>query len=112
MTTKEKIAIMQAFEDGKEIEYRDNTKNDWLDAKSPLWDWIDYDYRIKPQKPQKPFIFEWLCSATEPTPTLFKAKWIGVDIDQKTICVYLPTRDCPLMPKKGKYKITIEEVTE
>jgi len=51
MNTKQKIAIMQAFADGKEIEYRPN-KKEWFDlsaTKEPLWNFTISNYRIKPK---------------------------------------------------------------
>ena len=46
-TTKEKIAVMQAFEDGKETEKLVNVN--WRDVviDEPDWDWKNYDYRTK-----------------------------------------------------------------
>lgn len=43
--TEERIKVMQAYVDGKEIQCRDDDK--WVDVKSP--DWIEcIAYRIKP----------------------------------------------------------------
>ena len=44
---------MQAYEDGAEIEFKVRTirSQDWsvlLSSKSPLWNWADCNYRIKP----------------------------------------------------------------
>lgn len=48
-TTAEKIAIMQAFLDGKKIEYVDiQFGGTWKLNPHPTWNWIEYDYRIKP----------------------------------------------------------------
>lgn len=48
-TTQEKIAVMQAHVDGKEIEFKEFDKADVYSlCKAPLWDWYDFDYRIKP----------------------------------------------------------------
>lgn len=56
MTTAEKIAVMQAYEDGKQIQTRTNLfknnlfKSDWVDMNiEPSWDWVINDYRIKPE---------------------------------------------------------------
>lgn len=57
-TTKEKIAIMQAFEDGKKIELYSKTDNVWYSATSPDWNWAICDYRIKPEHEYVPFTFE------------------------------------------------------
>ena len=49
-TTKEKIEIMQAYERGEQIQIYNYTFNEWQDAgEAPLWDWITFDYRIKPK---------------------------------------------------------------
>lgn len=52
MTTAEKIAVMQAFEDGKQIEFRRsfNNNNVWIDCGGPVWNWDIYEYRIKPEE--------------------------------------------------------------
>ena len=58
-TTKEMIAVMQAYEDGKEIEYTNkNSPMDWLKTKDPLWDWNASDYRVKKATEYVPFTFE------------------------------------------------------
>ena len=56
-TTKEKIAIMQAHADGKEIEYS-FIKDSWYDDKNPCWNWVDYNYRVKEAPEYIPFTFE------------------------------------------------------
>ena len=45
--TKEAIRVMQAFVDGKGVEYQisDGT---WLNALTPSWNWASTRYRIKP----------------------------------------------------------------
>ena len=51
-TTKKHIEVMQAFIDGKEIEYerinRTNVSEIWKTASTPMWDFANYTYRIKP----------------------------------------------------------------
>lgn len=49
-TTKEKIEVMQAFLDGKKVEFKDVLDNRWhimLVLREPAWDWESVDYRIK-----------------------------------------------------------------
>ena len=47
--TKEAIKVMQAYVDGKEIQYRDISLN-WVDCgDNPKWQWFLTDYRIKPE---------------------------------------------------------------
>lgn len=53
-TTKEMIEVMQAYEDGKEIEYYSNLIGGWvLFVGTPSWSWDKSDYRIKPE-PKEP----------------------------------------------------------
>jgi len=48
-TTKEKIEIMQAFEDGKKVECTKRDDDNWLPivVDNPRWEWGDSDYRVK-----------------------------------------------------------------
>ena len=51
-TLKEKIEVMQAALDGKEIEFRLNEGDRWMTCNkpsAPSWDWPYVDYRIKPE---------------------------------------------------------------
>ncbi len=50
-TTKQKIEVMQAFVDGKPIQYKGNDKwSTWKDMPvEPTWDWNYFDFRIKPE---------------------------------------------------------------
>lgn len=56
-TTKEKIEVMQAFEDGKKIEYYryDSYDNAWFPTENPTWDWLNYDYRVKEEPKYRPY---------------------------------------------------------
>jgi hypothetical protein len=49
MTTKEKIEVMQAHLDGKDIECRESGEHEWenINTKEPVWNWVHFDYRIK-----------------------------------------------------------------
>ena len=53
-TTKEMIEVMQAYERGEQIEFMDCSRK-WKDTTNPIWDWIRYDYRVKPKKKFVPF---------------------------------------------------------
>ena len=48
MDIHEKIAVMQAFADGKEIEF--NWGGGWQLCPKPAWDWSKLNYRIKPER--------------------------------------------------------------
>lgn len=57
-TNQEKIAVMQAFEDGKKIELRRSNWIEWQPASIkglPAWNWEDYDYRIAPESKLRPW---------------------------------------------------------
>ena len=64
--TETMVKVMSAYVDGDMIEYRNKTVGgDWSPYTKtvPLWDWPDYDYRIKPEE-KKPVIIEtWRGSA-------------------------------------------------
>ena len=51
-TTAEKIKVMQAFEDGVEIQSMSRRSLVWCDTPLPSWDWSDNNYRIKPPDPK------------------------------------------------------------
>ena len=50
-TTKDKITIMQAYLNGKKIEYRQKDHDTWKEYtdinRAPSWLWTTFDYRIK-----------------------------------------------------------------
>lgn len=50
---KELLPIMQAFVDGKKIEYSNDSEY-WIETETPTWD-TDYVYRIKPEPKYRPF---------------------------------------------------------
>jgi len=53
--TKEAIRIMQAFVDGKEVEWNYRGIERWETIISPKWNWIDNEYRIKPTPTFRPW---------------------------------------------------------
>jgi hypothetical protein len=53
--TKEAIAIMQAFVDGKEVIARHVKFGTWDTLISPKWNWEDCTYRIKPTAKLRPW---------------------------------------------------------
>lgn len=57
MDTKEKIAVMQAFVDGKEVQrYSNGTWCTLEQGHSPTWAWDRIEYRIKPKEPEVKYI--------------------------------------------------------
>lgn len=63
-TTKEKIEVMQAYIDGKEIEIKKLTDTaSWVkiissNKNEPEWDWRNFDYRIKSREPRRVWVSE------------------------------------------------------
>ena len=52
--TEEKIEIMQAYVDGRDIEFRSkkNIRGEWSEipsGRNPHWNWEVFDYRLKPK---------------------------------------------------------------
>ncbi|HEB9330582.1 TPA: hypothetical protein RZK34_001719 [Campylobacter jejuni] len=47
-TLKEKIEVMEAFERGEKIQYMIKGRGIWSDVDVPDWNWVDCNYRIKP----------------------------------------------------------------
>ena len=52
--TIEAIRVMQAFADGKEVEY-ERPDGIWMLINRPLWDWNTQEYRIKPTATLRPW---------------------------------------------------------
>ena len=55
MNTDEMIEVMQAYVRGEEIEISDADKDEWEDIKKPSWNWMRYNYRVKPKKQKVEF---------------------------------------------------------
>ena len=53
--TADCIKVMQAYVEGKQIQYAESEMENWTDIESPDWDWDVYDYRIKPESKYRPF---------------------------------------------------------
>ena len=51
--TADYIKVMQAYVEGKQIQYDDDGM--WIDIDDPDWDWHNCDYRIKPEIKCRPF---------------------------------------------------------
>ena len=55
MSIWEKIEVMKAFAEGKKIQSSDLGQDRWVDCCSPTWNWLGYDYRIKPEAEYRPY---------------------------------------------------------
>ena len=51
---KELLPIMQAFAEGKTIEFRTNAISKWIETTTPKFDLL-HEYRIKPKPKYRPF---------------------------------------------------------
>ena len=51
--TADYIKVMQAYVEGKQIQYKDDEV--WIDIDDPDWDWHNWEYRIKPEPEYRPF---------------------------------------------------------
>ncbi len=51
---KELLPIMQAFAEGKTIEFRTNNISKWIETTTPAFDLL-HEYRIKPEPKYRPF---------------------------------------------------------
>lgn len=52
--TKERIGVMQAYVDGKEIEFYDADDGKWVTTESPLWNY-NIRYRVRLMPKYRPF---------------------------------------------------------
>ena len=73
MELKEMIKVMQHYADGGEVEYtiKEDEHNSWIRCPNPLWDWFEFDYRIKEPK-QKVTIEKWLCRDSDGDVVIFE----------------------------------------
>ena len=63
-TLKEMIEVMEWFDNGGEVEYVERDYDDWEIVITPIWNWNNFDYRIKELK-QKVTIEKWLIEAND-----------------------------------------------
>lgn len=52
--TKQRIAVMQAYVDGKQVQVYDISLSKWIDTNAPLWI-TSRQFRIKPEPSYRPF---------------------------------------------------------
>lgn len=81
---KEQIAVMQAADSGKAIQFRSKVGALWIDCENPKFDWFSQEYRVKPATPDR---IDW--SAVKP-----EFRYMARDEDGKIFVFTLkPTRD-------------------
>ncbi len=52
--TKQRIAVMQAYVDGKQIQVYETSLGKWFDTDAPSWI-TSKRFRVKPEPPYRPF---------------------------------------------------------
>lgn len=55
MTIDEMIAVLQAYKEGKTIESKVKTTDIWNPISYPVWNFMENDYRVKPEPHYRPF---------------------------------------------------------
>ena len=84
--TKEAIRVMQAFVDGKDLEYK---RHDgvWMLTTMPSWNWNSIDYRIKPTATLRPWTADevplgaWMRFKRNPQDRVLLG-WVSVQADR------------------------------
>lgn len=51
---KELLPVIQAFAEGKKIEYHDDNDDEWIETSTPVWQ-VGVKYRIKSEPKYRPF---------------------------------------------------------
>ena len=92
-TTKEKIEIMQAYERGEQIQIYDSICNEWKDLKTPLWNWMNFDYRIKPKFKDGDILFiesccSWILIYKENENKRYIYKYVAVSSDTPNFLMF------------------------
>ena len=65
-TARMQAEVLIAFAEGKTIQCRRRTQVEWLNAPAnPLWDWVTFNYRIKPAEPRKVKLEAWIDTSGE-----------------------------------------------
>ena len=89
---------MQAFVDGKEIEFECDGR--WDSVRIPVWNWDEINYRIKPQPKCSPYIKSQYVPYTDIS-EIQKNKWVAFKYDKNTLYPIkaIHKRDCVLINK-------------
>ena len=84
--TIEAIRVMQAYVDGKEVQYEVPNK-EWITTDQPAWNFISYTYRIKPTATLRPWTADevplgaWMRFKRNPQDR-FLLGWVSVQADR------------------------------
>lgn len=84
--TKEAIRVMQAYVDGKEVQFKWGSMG-WSSTDKPEWNWSAYDYRIKPTATLRPWTADevplgaWMRFKRNPQDRVLLG-WVSVQADR------------------------------
>ncbi|MDI9409365.1 MAG: hypothetical protein QM523_09000 [Candidatus Pacebacteria bacterium] len=84
--TIEAIRVMQAYVDGKEVQYEVPNK-EWITTDQPAWNFISYNYRIKPTATLRPWTADevplgaWMRFKRNPQDRVLLG-WVSVQADR------------------------------
>ena len=84
--TIEAIRVMQAYVDGKEVQYEVPNK-EWITTDQPAWNFISYNYRIKPTAKLRPWTADkvplgaWMRFKRNPQDRVLLG-WVSVQADR------------------------------
>jgi hypothetical protein len=85
--TKETIRVMDASINGMEVESKLIGTYDWVLDKNPSWNWLNYDYRIKPTAKFRPWTADevplgaWMRFKRNPQDRVLLG-WVSVQADR------------------------------
>lgn len=89
-TLAEKIAVMQAAQRGEEIECRVDSFSSWQEIEVPMWNWVDFDYRVKPKLQKfwvvfdkKNNLIQWSLTKKPEAPPHWANDWIVEEYERK-----------------------------
>jgi hypothetical protein len=57
MTPAEMIKVIKAYENEQEIQMSIKNKNNWKTGRIPLWNFGEFDYRVKPKEK---FVYQYM----------------------------------------------------
>lgn len=105
-TTKEKIAVMQAYEDGKTIQQ--DYHGEWVDIDVPEWNWATSDYRVMPEPKLRPYkdAAEFLQAQKE------HGLYIEIEQGMYIIPLNISTENRSVLVAYGKSPLTFSELVD
>ncbi len=88
--TKEYIEVMQAFLDGKKIEYRPKFSEKWMKVTTPTWNFHEYEYRKAISEPEDAYPIYKRLKTTPETVVKFMSLDFGFYVSTHNNSIYIP----------------------